>query len=130
MNWESSVKTIKEYLTPLVGSYFIQNQAIPAIAIISGEQEYPPPGTKIEGTEAVVFLPTISPSINLDGSMSKRRWEILIKFWDDQTTPEILGKIDEIVQEFPWELDSMLHLPPVQSRMQPEIIRIIWIEYV
>lgn len=130
MNWESSVKTIKEYLTPLVGSYFIQNQAIPAIAIISGEQEYPPPGTKIIGTEAVVFLPTISPSINLDGSMSKRRWEILIKFWDGQTTPEILAKIDEIVQEFPWELDSMLHLPPVQSRMQPEIIRIIWIEYI
>ena len=27
-------------------------------------------------------------------------------------------------------VDSMLHLPPIQSRMQPEIIRIIWIEYV
>lgn len=127
MNYDASI--IKSLVSPILGTYTLSGHAIPAIAIISGEQEYPPPGTQIDGIEAVVYLPTMSASDRLDGAMSKRKWEVLIKFWGTQTNPEILAKIDEIVAKMPWQLESLLHMPPVQSRMQPEIIRIIWMEY-
>lgn len=116
-------QTIEDAIADLIGTYtFTTGQSTPATAVLRGGEQFPPPGTVVEGLEVVIFYPELTPGDLLGGYVVENQWTIHLKQWDEsKTTNEAFRGILSAIGN----VKSSIKVPANKERNIPEMVRIV-----